>query len=122
MCSTTAEFPMIYLLNSPVLTAYGQWRFTGPLTAQQARARLHARQVESAIGHEGSARVLAWLLDMPVAVSRQTARMRPGDAALVLRVLRRLPEGAVLDEATLAAHPFELGWMECLADAAAPAC
>jgi hypothetical protein len=37
--------------------------------------------------------------------------MHPGDEALVLRLLDRLPEGMVLDEKEIAAMPYELGWL-----------
>jgi hypothetical protein len=38
--------------------------------------------------------------------------MAPGDAALVLRLRARLPEGAVLTAEEMAAVPYELGWLE----------
>ena len=112
---------MIYLLNSPVLTACGDWRLSGPLSPQEARARLHGQTVRSAIGHAGSAQLLERLLGQPVAVQRLTARMEPGDAALVLRLLQRLPEGVLLDDEELQRTPFELAWLERLDDPAAVA-
>ncbi len=102
---------MIYLFNSPVLTTYGDWHFSGPLSAQTARKRLNGQQVTSAIGHAASAALLTRLLARPVEVSRVAARLRPGDSALVLRLLERLPEGVVLDEHQMAVLPYELGWL-----------
>jgi hypothetical protein len=102
---------MIYLLNSPVLTAYGEWDFSGPLSLQTARKRLNGQQVVSAIGHAASAALLTRLLARPVEVSRVAVQLRPGDSALVLRLLDRLPEGVVLDEHQIAAMPYELGWL-----------
>lgn len=99
---------MLYLLNSPVLTAYGRWRFDGPIAQEQAR-QLAAGAFVSAIGHPAAAALLTHILGREVPVNRVAVTLQPGDQALVLRLLARLPEGAVLDAAALAAVPWELG-------------
>lgn len=105
---------MRYLLNSPVITDYGDYRFHGPVPLAAARD-FAAQQPQSAIGHAAAARFLSAQLGIEVACQRVAVRMQPGDQALVLRLLDRLPEGAVLDSPTLAALPHEFGLLTRLA-------
>lgn len=97
-----------YVLNTPILTAYGLWRFEGPVDVGRAAEVLRGGFV-SAIGHAGAAEFLTRLLGVPVPVNRTSIEMRAGDRALVLRLKARLPEGAVLSDEQMRALPFELG-------------
>jgi hypothetical protein len=99
---------MRYLLNAPILTAYGDFRFEGPLPLGAARAFVR-QDLRSAIGHESTARLLSRLLGVDVPCRREAVRMQPGDQALVFRLPGRQSEAAVLDERALEAAEHEFG-------------
>lgn len=101
---------MLYLLNSPILTAYGQWQFR-PLSEAEAQ-QLAAQGFTSAIGHEASAQLLSQRLQQAVPTQRISIHMEAKDQAIILRLTTRLPEGKVLSHAELAALPCELGLLE----------
>jgi hypothetical protein len=99
-----------YLLNTPILTNYGECNFSVQLTMEQAKNNL-AAGFQSAIGHEASAQFLSQLLIMDVPMNRISVEMKDGDVALVLRIKSRLPEGMLLTKEEISKIPYELGWL-----------
>jgi hypothetical protein len=102
-----------YLLNSPRLTAFGRWRYDGPLTLAQARA-FASQPFDSAVGHAATARHLSALLGVPVINKRQSVCMRPGDQALVWQLESRPGEGELLGLHALPARAAAFGLLERL--------
>lgn len=101
-----------FILNTPVLTDYGTYRFE---KISLAEAREMVEGAISAVGHRGAAEALTRLLGVVVKTDRQKITMRTGDRALVFKINERLPEGAVLNaEDTLNMH-YEFGRLEKLA-------
>lgn len=100
-----------YILNTPVLTDYGIYKFE-KITLETAREM--AEDAISAVGHKGAAEALSRLLRITVSTNRRKVTMQPGDSAVVFKINERLPEGAILSAEDTLNMPFEFGRLERL--------
>jgi len=71
-------------------------------TLEEVRELLLREGFVSAVGHEGTAKLLSQLLGIPVPVNRVPVWMEPGDTAVHFYLKKRLPEGVVLSAEELA--------------------
>ena len=97
-----------YIINSPILTEYGDWRFEGPLTIEKAKDILTDGFI-SAVGHAATAKFLSQLLGLSIIENRIQINMKKGERALVFRLKARLEEGRLLEAEELAAIPYDIG-------------
>jgi len=108
------KYNYVYLLNSPIITGPGLYKYT-EIDAEEARDIVHQHIGcwESAIGHQTTAQLLYYLLDADVTVNRIEVILHPGDAAIVLKLKQRLPEGTVItDKEQLTGIGYQLGLLE----------
>lgn len=69
------------------------------------RAKLLAYGVESAIGHDATARMLTEVLATPIPMDRRQVTLEPGQSMIVAQLGARLPESAVLSRDELERFP-----------------
>ncbi len=98
---------MVTLFNTSILTAFGAYRYE-PLALEEAR-RLVADGFISAIGHESTARMLSELLGVAVESRRVDYQQQVGERAIVFKLKRRPPEGAILTAEEIRAIGYEFG-------------
>ena len=96
----------VYLLNSLVVPVNFDKHHEVEVsfrvaTLEEVREMLREGFV-SAVGHEGTAKLLSQLLGIPVPVNRVSIWMEPGDIGVHFYLKKRLPEGTVLTEEELA--------------------
>lgn len=104
----------LYFLNSPVITSEGMFQYR-KISIEEAKeiAYVYADSCESAIGHEATAQLLSALLEFNVQTERKTISMQVDEAAIVLQLTGRLPEGFVLtDIGQLEKIGYQLGLLE----------
>lgn len=103
--------PSLYVLNTPILTEYGQYHFK-KISFTEMMLTLSSGEFISAIGHEATAKLMSELTGMEIPTNRISIKMQPGDQAVVFRVLTRLPEGKVLTQEEIENLPYEFSLLE----------
>lgn len=99
---------MITILNSSVLTNFGEYVYT-PLTIQEVIALLNEEPFCSAIGHEEIARFLSGLTGIDIPANRIDYRQAPGDRAIVFKIKDRLKAGEILNTEEMELTEIETG-------------
>ena len=103
------------LMSTPVLVVDGTYRLSS-ISIAEAKEILKGGFI-SAVGHQSSAEMLSDLLELPVPMSRITLgeeHFQKGQKAVVLKLLRRPPEGAILDIAQVKECGFAFKLLEVL--------
>jgi hypothetical protein len=101
---------MLYLMSTTIVPsgAYGRWEVK-PLSPEGA-VEMAEQAFISAVGHSSTAEIMSELLGTEVPMNRLSVEPTAGDVFLCFKLLRRPPEGAILDRAQL----FELGFEWCV--------
>jgi rRNA maturation protein Rpf1 len=105
----------LYFLNSPIITNDGmfQYRQIRIEEAKEIAQTYINNNCESAIGHEATAQLLSALLGFSIPAERKAISMQVDEAAIVLQLTGRLPEGFVLtDTGQLEKIGYRLGLLE----------
>jgi len=78
------------------------------LSLEEVKQILTSNKFISAIGHEGTAKLLTQLLNITIPVNRVTVFLEPGDIGIHYYLKTRLPEGKILTESELKQLDFWL--------------
>lgn len=104
------------LLNTSVLTSYGAFSYSR-LSLDEARGlvgefKQEGKLIQSAIGHQSTAELMAMLLEFPVAVNRLDFKQTVDDLALIFKLKTRAPEGKILSREEIEEIGYEFGLLK----------
>lgn len=83
------------LLNTTIATTDGVYEIK-TISLEHAKALVTQNELDSAIGHESTARVMSTLLNANIITNRQQFEQQAGQDALVFKLKGRLQEGVIL--------------------------
>jgi hypothetical protein len=103
----------LVLLNTSILTVFGSFTYE-PVSLAEARKLVREFQeegklIQSAIGHEATADVIARDLQCEVPVNREQFKQSTEDVALIFKLKKRPPEGKILTRQEIEAIGYEFG-------------
>lgn len=105
------KIPKIYLLNSSVITASGQYSYH-IINKETAKEYIKtAKEIEMAISYESTAKLLSQLLEIETYTNRNAIQMQTNEAAIILKPKKRLEEIKTLTIEELEKVGYELGWL-----------
>lgn len=107
--------PVITLLNTSIITAEGTHSLK-KVSLEEACKLVTGAIINSAIGHEATAKIMDTLLGIEVPVNRQAYQSKPGDVALVFKLKGRPPEGKILTVEEMNAIGYEFFVLTHLSD------
>ena len=85
------------VLNTTIATTDGSYVVETVSLDRAKRLAFHNREwLDSAVGHESTAKVMKTLLDVDIPVNRQQFSQEVGQTALVFKMNGRPPEGKIL--------------------------
>lgn len=85
------------LLNTTIATTDGVYEIK-TISLDEAKVLVSSNEldIDSAVGHESTARVMSTLLDTDINMHRQQFEQQAGQDALVFKLKGRAPEGKIL--------------------------
>lgn len=85
------------VLNTSILTVPGNYTLQD-ISIEEARELVRDNELDSAVGHESTARVLTTMLGVEIPANRQLFQHAVGQRALVFKLSGRPSEGKILTE------------------------
>lgn len=85
----------IGILNTTIITGEGTFK-NRKISVEEARKIVEGRELDSAVGHQGSAEALTVLLGRKIEMKRQDFKQEVGQDCICLKMKGRLQEGVIL--------------------------
>lgn len=103
------ERKKLALLNTSILTNAGTYSLQD-ITLSEARTLVRENELDSAIGHASTAKIISKLLGIKVPVNRQMFSQEAGQQALVFKLNGRPEEGKIFttEEIEQIGYKFQL--------------
>jgi len=101
------------VLNTSILTTEGTYRLKR-ITLDEARELVAKNELDSAVGHQSTADIMASLLGVEIPINRQMFTQEIGQQALVFKLNGRPEEGKILSRVEIETIGYKFQLLERL--------
>jgi len=102
----------VYIFNTLIVPLASEYKrgtiLLERITIEEAKQLVQSTDFVSAVGHEGTAKLLSQILDVNIPTNRIAVHLLKGDIGLHFVLKQRLPEGKILTYDELKTLQYEL--------------